>query len=253
MTTITLTTDFGLKDHYAAKLKGLLISSLKETQLIDISHNVDLFNIQMAAFQVKQCWESFPQSTIHLIWVGDQFRAKTKWIACKHKGHFFVLPNNGLITLILDKAPEQVVSLEDSSNEYDAIFLTGCITQIIEEQSILGVGEHISGYVERLNQKPIVSKNLIRGQIQHIDHYGNLITNIDQHLFEEQKEAEDHFEIITRAIQLSKISDSYYNQEPGEVLAMFNQSKLLQISINQGNASDLLGLRKGDPIQIEFK
>lgn len=253
MTTITLTSDFGLKDHYLAKLKGLLISQLKELRIIDISNEIDLFNIQMAAFQVKQSWESFPQSTIHFIWVGDQYRSKTRWIACKHNGHFFVLPNNGLITLILSQSPEQVVVIDKSESDSQMKFLVKCIAQIADEKSILGIGEPTTGYLERLVQKPIVSKNLIRGQIQYIDHFGNLVTNIEKSLFDDQKEAEDHFEIITRAIQIFRLKSSYSEEEPGEVLALFNSSGFLQISINQGNASELLGLRVGDPVQIEFR
>lgn len=251
MAIITLTTDFGTTDFYVARFKGLILSGLTGGNLIDVSHDVDNFDIQSAAFQVKHTWKSFPQHSIHLVWVGDQYSTKNYWIACKYQKHFFILPNNGLITLILGASPEQVVQLQNKENLPTDAFLAKVIGQIAHDQSILGVGEHSSNYLERLSQQPVVSGGLIRGSVQHVDKYGNLITNINRALFADQLR-ERRFRIVTRAEQFDRIHGKYADVEGGEKVAFFNSQDLLQLSINRGNANHLLGLKVGDAVQVEF-
>jgi len=251
MAIITLTTDFGRSDHYVGRLKGLIYSKMQTANVVDITHDINNFDIQSAAFQVKHTWKSFPQHSLHFVWVGDHLRPKTNWIACRFQDHFFVLPNNGLITLILDADPEQVVRLQTQEKPLDEV-LMGYLTQIVKEKSILGAGDHFGNYLERVEQKPVVTNNLIRGSIQHVDKFGNLITNISQELYEQQVENRS-FEIMTRSFQIRGLSTTYSDEEMGEIIAFFNSQNVLQISQNQGNASQILGLKIGDSVQIEFK
>ncbi len=252
MPILTLTTDFGTNNFYLASFKGMILSYLHTVQIIDVSHTTAVFDIQSSAFQLQNTWKSFPQHTVHFVQVGEQYANKQRFIATEFENQYFVLPDNGMITLILQDYPSKVIPILPNEHfETKTQFLAQIVTDILKNQSIDFLGKPTNQYVERLSPKPIVSDQLIRGTIQYIDRYGNLITNIDKKLFDHLL-GENGFEIITRSGQFNQISDTYTDVDQGDMLCLFNSLQLLQISINEGNASELLGLKIGDQIQVEF-
>lgn len=126
MSIITLTTDFGLKDHFVGALKGKLISEYTEVQIIDISHEVDLFNILEASYIINASYNSFPKGTVHLIGIDNERTPENKHIAIQWNDHFFVCADNGILSILTQKiVPQKIVEinihdrLSDGSSDLD--------------------------------------------------------------------------------------------------------------------------------------
>ena len=111
MAVITLTTDLGTKDYYVAALKGNIYKELPDVSIVDISHDIDKYNIAQAAFVIKNCFQDFPKSSIHILGVRPEKTESIDHVLAQYKGHFFVGADNGIFSLIFDHPPEKVVAL----------------------------------------------------------------------------------------------------------------------------------------------
>lgn len=252
MRILTLTTDFGTKDYYLSAFKGLILSQLNKIHMVDISHEIEAFNIQSAAYNLRNSWQNFPPKSLHVCRVGESVTKQNRYLAFEFEKHYFLLPDNGIITLILDKYPKKVfVLLKEIEEQSNSDFLSKAIAHILKNDNLDGLGNETTNYQERIDQKPILSSVYIRGVVQHIDRYGNLITNIDRELFESHH-GNREFEVLTRAVSFRRIAKNYASVPPGEKLCCFNSSGFLQLSINQGNAHELFGLHVADIIQVDF-
>jgi S-adenosylmethionine hydrolase len=110
MSIITLTTDFGLKDHFVGALKGKIISGYDEAQIIDISHDIDLFNVSEASYIVGAAYNSFPKGTVHLIGVDAELTKDSKHLAMQWNDHFFICADNGILSMLTQKiVPQKIV------------------------------------------------------------------------------------------------------------------------------------------------
>src|SRR5690606_30332344 len=108
---ITLTTDLGYTDFYQAALKGSLLSLYPEVRIVDISHQVPSFDIQNAAFILRNAYPYFPENTVHLIGIDSVFNDETKYIALRYNNHYFVGTDNGIFSLMFDSDPSEIVEL----------------------------------------------------------------------------------------------------------------------------------------------
>ena len=109
MSLITLTTDFGLKDHFVGAVKGAIYTELPEARIVDISHNITPFNIAETAYVLKNAYKSFPEGSIHIIGVDSEINEETNHIAIKLDNHYFICPNNGVISMIASEfRPEKI-------------------------------------------------------------------------------------------------------------------------------------------------
>ena len=133
MSIITLTTDFGLKDHFVGSLKGKLISEYSEVQIVDISHDVDLFNISEASYIINASYNSFPKGTVHLIGIDIERTYESKHIALQWNDHFFICADNGILSILTQKIiPQKIVEinihdrLPDGSNDLDVFVKVAC-------------------------------------------------------------------------------------------------------------------------------
>src|SRR3989338_5913938 len=102
MPIITLTTDLGSSDFYVGALKGAILSQLADVTLVDITHNIPLYNFSKAAFIVRNCYKDFPQGTIHIIGVNPEIDAETAHVAIFYNGHYFIGADNGMFSLIFE-------------------------------------------------------------------------------------------------------------------------------------------------------
>ena len=100
MSIITLTTDFGTKDHFVGAVKGTIYHELPDARIVDISHHISPFNITETAYILKNAYKSFPEGSIHIIGVDSELNAENKHIALKLDNHYFICPDNGVISLL---------------------------------------------------------------------------------------------------------------------------------------------------------
>lgn len=273
MQIITLTTDMGYTDHYVAALKGKLYALAPAAKVIDISHAVKPFNISQAAYYLESSYKNFPEGTIHIIGVDpeplvnfSQPELSALPTIMQLKGQFFVGNDNGIFSLLLrNQEPQGLWAIDDVLSQPELMkFPTKNI--LVPAACKLANGEKpdefaspTKSYKKAFRINPVIDGHTLKGSVIHIDHYGNLITNIRQ----------DDFYRLGRNIPfiiyfrqkeyfIDEISLGYNEVPAGEKVAIFNDEGLLEIAINKGTpengggANQLFGLQVGDVVRIEF-
>lgn len=258
MGTITLTTDLGHKDFYQAALKGSIISQYPTVRLVDISHEIPPFDIQYAAFVLKNAYPYFPVKTVHLIGIDSLYNnEETRYLALRYNNHYFVGADNGIFSLILDGKPQEIVELNIIQ---DLKYLHFPLTDIFSKAAchlakggkLSEIGDPVDSLVDRTLIQPIVEKDNLRGSVIFIDSFGNVISNISKELFNKVQRGRNFILYFRRNETINQMSWHYNEVPEGEKLCLFGISNYLEIAINKGNASGLLGLNKGDIIRVEF-
>lgn len=284
MKIITLTSDFGLNDHYVASLKGYLYSHLEDIRIVDISHSVKAFDTAEAAYLLSSCYKDFPKGTIHIIGVDSEpvinFGGTDGVFPSilEFEEQLFISNDNGFFGSFLnERNPDKIYQIDNVlSNKKLYEFPTKnifCATaiELVKGTPIEELASPAEGYKRAFSMNAISEKNLIKGHIVHIDSYGNAITNVHQELFN-QVGSDNPFRILLKRVnrdrQSTRIDNQYmidrisisYNEVPqGEKVAIFNKNGFLEIAINRaatsgtGGADKLFGFHKGDIIRISFE
>lgn len=276
MSIVTLTTDFGIKDHFTANIKGAILSELPEANIVDISHQISPFNILEAAYIIQNSYRSFPLGTIHIIGVDSELNPENKHLVVKFEGQYFICADNGIMSMAcLNIEPEKIVEI----NIHDKLITNFSVLDVFVKVAchisrggkLEVIGKSISKIKSVKNLTPFIneSKNQIIGNVIYIDNYGNVITNITKSFFKEISKSRE-FEISVRNYKFKKIHSKYSEivnfsideskrNNDGQALAIFNSSLNLEIAIyksnpvNFGTAASLMGLNILDTVTINFK
>ncbi|MDP5026796.1 MAG: SAM-dependent chlorinase/fluorinase [Flavobacterium sp.] len=275
MSIITLITDFGYKDYFVGALKGKILSEQKEAVIVDISHEIDLFNTLEASYCIEAAYSNFPKGTIHIIGVDSERVGDTQHIAMQWDDHYFICADNGILnTLIQKKIPQKIVAitihdrLNTDVSDMDVFAAVAC--HIARGGLLNVIGKEIPSLKSVSVLTSSVSDDLseIKGQIVYIDSFGNCVTNISQKQFNDTIRGRK-FEIEIKNKKLSRLHKSYSDfpvsdtkqlkDLEGDFLALFNENGYLEIAIYKsnpktvGSASTLLGLHFRDSISVKFK
>ena len=276
MSIITLTTDFGIKDHFIANIKGAILTEIPEVNIVDISHQISPFNILEAAYIVQNSYRSFPLGTIHIIGVDSELNTENKHLVVKFEGQYFICADNGIMSMAcLNIEPEKIVEINihdkliSNFSVLDVFVKVAC--HISRGGKLEVIGKGISKIKSVKNLTPFIneSKNQIIGNVIYIDNYGNVITNITKSFFREVSKSRQ-FEISVRNYKFKKIHSKYSDivnfsideskrNNDGQALAIFNSSLNLEIAIyksnpvNFGTAASLMGLNILDTVTVNFK
>ena len=272
---ITLTTDFGTKDHAVAVVKGSIYSELPEVTIVDISHEISPFHIIEASYIVQNAYKSFPKGSIHIIGIDSEKNAENKHIAVLLDDHYFVCADNGLISLITTEIkPQKVVEInihKNTSTNFPVLDVFVNVACHLARGGTLEVIGKITNQIKSFKGiTPIVNlgDKQIVGSIIYVDNYGNLVTNITKKLFCDIGKGRE-FVITARNARFTHIYDSYSDainfkleknkrEEDGKKLAIYNSSGYIELAIYKSNpktvggASTLFGLGFRDRISIQF-
>ena len=255
MSVITFMSDFGTTDHYVAAVKASIVSQMPQQLIVDLTHDIKPFDIGHAANVLKHVYRDFPEKTVHLVAV-DAMRAKSEAIAVDLDGHYFVGFDSGLFSLISDRKPDAVMRLENNGSVFPAKdMLAKAAVALAGGKGLTKVGQTTDSFLELYPRQLKVTKREIAGNVISVDHYGNLITNIQKMDFEKILEingSNTRYSIRFGREVFTKLHEYYTNVESGDCFVMFNSLGFLQVGINKGNASELLGLKVDAPVIIEF-
>ena len=275
MSVITLTTDFGIKDHYVGSVKGALFNELENVNIVDVSHNISPFNIVEAAYIVENSYKNFPEGSIHIIGVDSEKTIEQSHLVIKLDNHFFICANNGIMSLLASKInPEKIIEINIHNHKVTTFSVIDVFVKIAAHiyrgGSIDLVGNQIFKLKELYNLNPILNEksNEISGNVIYVDNYDNVVTNISKKTFIEFGKSRS-FEINARNYIFKEIVSSYGNairfdikkenrKEIGKKIALFNKSNYLELSIYKSNpetfggAASLFGLNYRDVITIKF-
>ncbi|MDD3877580.1 MAG: SAM-dependent chlorinase/fluorinase [Bacteroidales bacterium] len=256
MPIITLTSDWGTKDHYVAAVKGSITSQIPDAVIVDITHDIKPFDIISASYVIKNSYPHFPQGTIHLIGVNTEASLEHSHIAVFHDGHYFIGTDNGIFSLVFNEIPKEIIEIDIIQDTDLFTFPSKDVfvkvaSQIIKTKSLEGLGNKKKGLFEKKLLEPVVLNGIIKGSVIYIDRYENIITNITSQIFKEfVKSRPFKIKFRSMAYVIKKISQSYGDVEPGEKLAVFGSAGYLEIAINQGKAASLLGLETNDSVNV---
>ncbi len=258
MTIITLTSDWGAGNHYAGSVKGALLRHLPDATIVDITHDIASYDIMQASFIMKNAFPDFPANTIHLIGINTEGGIDSPHIAVKYKEQFFIGADNGIFSLIIGNDPFEAVELNIMQDTDYFTFSTRDVfvkaaAEIASSNSLDNKDRPYGDLRERFHFNPVVHNDKIIAKVIYTDNYGNVFVNIDKKLFREVGRGRD-FMISFRAPGegIKKLDQSYSDVVPGEKVALFGSTGFMEIAINQGKASSLLGLNINDAITVEF-
>lgn len=275
MAIITLTTDFGHKDHFVGAIKGTIYKELSDVGIVDISHSIAPFNIQECAYILKNSYKNFPDGSIHIVGVDSELTPENQHIAVLVDNHYFIMANNGVIGLIISEiVPEKVVEIQlpntvDSSFPEMDVFVKAA-SHIARGGKLEVIGRPFKDLKDLREFNPRISDDgkTISGSVIYIDNYGNVVTNIQESIFKTIGKGRP-FELHARNKKIRNIHKKYSDiinydldksqrKSPGELLALFNSSGYVEIAIYKsdlntvGGASTLLGLDYRDTVIINF-
>ena len=273
MAIITLTSDFGLKDHHVASMKGAILSELNDVNIVDISHTISPFNLIEATYIVKNAIKHFPKKTIHIIAVDAEYSIKNKLIVAKIDEQYFVTADNGILSFFINDSDNSnifEINIAEETDNYSIKTLIKTACHIARGGTMSVIGKPISSIKEQKSAKPSITEDgkRILGSVIYIDNYGNAIINISKEFFTLAKGSYTNFEIVYRNIKWKTILNRYNEIEnfetndnelkDGQKLALFNYSGFLELAIYRSNlktvggASTLFGLNYHDTITINF-
>jgi S-adenosylmethionine hydrolase len=258
MPVITITSDWGHRDPYLASVKGNLLAQLPDASIVDISHDITPFDLNQASFIIKNAFRSFPEGSVHLIGINTEASINTPHTVVFADGHYFIGADNGIFPLILDNPPEKIIELEIfQETDYFTfpardVFIKAAV-HLAEGGDIEKLGAEKNKLNELISFMPVIESNVIRGKVIYIDAYENIITNITETLFRDTGKG-NPFVITFRTpgYAIHNINKSYGDVPEGEMLALFGSAGNLEIAMNRGNASSLLGMDIDDTVRIEF-
>lgn len=274
MSIITLTTDYGLKDHFVGALKGKILSEYPEASIIDISHDIDPFNTVEASYIIGASYASFPKGTVHLIGVDIEGNKENQHIVMQWNDHYFISADNGVLSMLSQKiVPQKMVAinihdrLPNEATDLDVFVKVAC--HIAKGGLLNVIGKEIKSIKQVTDLQAVLADdgNSLKGHVIYIDHFGNVVTNISKKQFLEVAKGRP-YEIVLRTKNIKTIlpnysaiasSDKYpIKYYEGEKLAIFNEAGLLEIAIFRsnpskvGSANSLLGLNYRDVVTIKF-
>ena len=254
MPLITLTSDIGQLDFVVGAIKGQLLQINPQISIVDISHQLSPFNYPQAAYVCRNAIKNFPAGTLHLVMVNLFEQKPTHLLLARHNDHYIGCADNGLLTMILEELPQQVVALPlDKSIVKNVLYCTKVFARafhaLLNGNNIDTIGEAITNIQVKNAMRPMQGNNWIEGQIILIDNFENVIVNITRDDFETQRRGRSFKIIFKRDETIERISETYADVADGEKLAIFNSAGYLEIAINKGNAAGLLGLQGFSEIQ----
>jgi len=258
MTIVSLTSDWGLESHYAGAIKGLLHRLIPGVHIVEISHQIPPFSLVHTSFVLRNAYHWFPEGTIHLVCVNTESTKFSPLIALKWQGYYFIGADNGIFSLLFDQDPQEAVALESQDDDGQSPATSRetfarAAAAIAKGKQLSEIGSAIPGVNKRLLFRPIVNPEQIIGAVTYIDGFENAYVNIDRATFD-QVSAGRPFVINLGVYHdgIDRLAASYSDVPEGEKLARFGPTGYLEIAINRGKASSLLGLRLNDRVSIDF-
>ena len=258
---ITLTTDFGLTEHYVGAMKGVIYSINPSVQLVDITNAVQSFDILDGAIAISQAYSYFPKDTVHMVVVDPGVGGPRRPIIANVGQYLFVAPDNGVLSLVYER--EERVTVRQITSDY---YFHQPVSNTFHGRDVFapvaaylskGVdaskfGEEVSDYVRFAAPKPkAIAANQWKGIVLKTDKFGNLVTNITAkdipQIFDGSSNA---FKISVGKTEVIKLCSSYSQGAQGELFAIVGSTGFLEISANKAAASRVAGADKGSEVTV---
>lgn len=251
MPVITLMTDYGTRDQYVGVLKGVLLSMAPNVQIVDITHDIEPYNVVHGAFLLRQIWPWYPKGTIHLAIIDPGVGSERRIILGQYSGRFVVAPDNGLVTMLHhDISVEAMYAVEERRfflSEVSPTFHGRDMMAPVAAHLANGVAASSFGQVaDRLEMLPVAPRaervgKALRGTVIYVDRFGTLVTNIREEQLAALGPHRSAFEVIVNETRLGPIRSAFFEVPPGDPVAFLGSCATLEVAVNQGQAVERFG------------
>ena len=254
---VTLTTDFGLADHFVGAMKGILLSMEPRARIVDLSHEIAPYSIPEAAFVLAQAYGCFPPGTVHVAVVDPGVGTSRRPILAEAAGQYFVAPDNGVLSMIYSREKHKVRHVTAEK------FFLKPVSETFHGRDIFApIAAHLAGgtppahfgkviadYLRLEFDRPTrTGKRIWTGAILKIDHFGNLITNF--HVGEFPTVQTRSFVMAVGAERLTRVVRTFADCPIGEVCVIVGSSGYLEVISNRASAAMMLGCAVGAPAEL---
>lgn len=254
---ITLTTDFGLSDHYVGVMKGVILSICPRARIVDISHGVGAFEIAEAAFLLSQAYRYFPRGAVHVVVVDPGVGTSRRPILAQAAGQHFIAPDNGVLSMVCAREKHRVRAitadryfLQPVSNTFHGRDIFAPLAaHLARGVTPARFGKLIEDYLRLDFDKPArTGRRTWTGAILKVDRFGNIVTNFPVEDFPDlDKRA---FEMAVGPQRIHTLARHYAEHGPGEPFLIVGSAGYYEISVGQASAARLLGCAAGAPLEL---
>jgi S-adenosylmethionine hydrolase len=258
---ITLSTDFGYKDPLSGIMKGVILSINPETNIVDITHGINKYNVREAALTVGMSYRQFPPRTIHVAVTDPGVGSSRRPILVVTDNHYFVGPDNGIFSLVYNESERFDVIhitadhyfLRDKSATFHARDIFSPVAAWLSKGIVASnFGEPITNFVKLPFPIPALpTRTAVEGEIIHVDHFGNAITNIRSGHLNTLRDAkpEGNLKIVAKGKEIA-MKEYYCQAEDKDLYALINSMDYLELFVYRGNASRQFELKVGDTLGV---
>lgn len=254
---LTLTTDFGVSDHFVGVMKGVILGIHPGAHIVDISHEVTPFSITQGAFLIAQAWRYFPENSVHLVVVDPGVGTARRPILIEAGGHRFVGPDNGVLSMVysgVEHEAREITAEKYFLHPVSRTFHGRDIFAPIAAHLLRGVragstGKLIDDHLKIDFHRPQqLGRRIWSGAVLHIDRFGNLITNFGINEFGELRTRA--FELAVGTHRVHRLALTYAEVDAGELFAIVGSSSFVEIALRESSAARLLGCGPGAPVEL---
>lgn len=254
---LTLTTDFGLADHYVGTMKGVILAICPHAQIVDISHQLAPFAISEGAYLIAQAYRYFPKGAVHLVVVDPGVGTQRRPILAEAAGQYFVAPDNGVLSLIYAREKHKVRVLTN-----ERYFLKP-VSQTFHGRDIFSpVGAHLAAGVRAARMGKRV-KDYQRtdfakprrtgthswmGEVLRVDRFGNIVTNF--HSVDFPGLTDGGFRLALGETEISALAHSYSEHPSGTLFVIEGSTGHLEVSLGQESAAAAIGCQTGATVEL---
>jgi S-adenosylmethionine hydrolase len=259
---VTLTTDFGLSDHYVGTMKAVILSINPDARIVDICNSVQSFDVLDGAISIVQAYSYFPTDTVHLVIVDPGVGTARRPLLVRTGRHIFLAPDNGVLSLVFEREAERLSVRHITAEHYflqpvSSTFQGRDVFAAVAGHLSKGVdlaklGDEITDYVRFAAPHPkAVNERFVKGVVLKVDKFGNLITNLSPKDVPSLFEAEPPpFKILVGKHEVVRMKVAFAQGAPGEVFGILGSLGYLEIVANRGAAAAVLGAGKGSEVGV---
>lgn len=259
MPVVTLTTDFGLSDHFAGVMKGVILDICPRARVVDVSHQITPFEVAEGAFVIAQAYRFFPKKTVHVVVVDPGVGTSRRPILAEAGGQYFIAPDNGVLSMIFAREQHKVrhitarrYFLKDVSHTFHGRDIFSPVAaHLARGVAPVRFGKLVNDHMRVEFGKPVRSaRRGWTGAVLKVDRFGNLITNFSSGDFSAIEQ--QPFELSVGFSKVNRAVNNYAECEPGELFVIAGSSGYFEIASNQASAAKMLGCGVGAPVELRL-
>ena len=251
---ITLTTDYGTNDHLVGTVKGVILKINPDVTIVDITHGVAPYDLLDGALAIGSAYAYFPPKTIHIVVVDPGVGTDRRPLLVSGDNQYFVAPDNGVLSVVYERNSNVIVRnataehyyLQPVSKTFHGRDIFAPIAAWLSKGwQTSAMGEEITDYKKFALPKPKAADGVVKGVVLRVDSFGNLITNFRSEDLPEAAHTNGNLELQVGTQPVKRLVDTFARAEGTEPVAFVGSSGYIEIAVNKGNASKVLGVGRG--------